>query len=89
MGCLFPLIALAMPRTTLFFIYLLTDWIGRAYKTTFWPFVGFLFMPFTTLAYMAVMLNNDHQLSGFWIVLIVFAILADFSQTKVKQNERE
>ena len=36
-------------------------------------------MPFTTLAYMAAMLNNDHRVSGWWIVLIVIAVLADLS----------
>jgi len=34
-------------------------------------------MPYTTLAYMAAMLRNDHSLSGWWILLFVLAVLAD------------
>ncbi len=42
-----------------------------------WPLLGFLFMPYTTLAYMAAMLNNHHELSGAWIVLVVVAVFFD------------
>jgi hypothetical protein len=76
-GCLLPLFAVLMPRVTMFFIWLLTDWFSRAYETALWPFLGFLFMPFTTLAYMAAMLNNNHQVSGGWLVLLVVAVIFD------------
>jgi hypothetical protein len=59
------------------FIAILTDWFSTSYQTVLWPVLGFFFAPYTTLAYMAAMLNNDHTLSGWWTVLIVFAILAD------------
>jgi hypothetical protein len=77
MGCLYVFLALLAPRVFLFFAWLLTDWFSRAYETTIWPLLGFLFMPYTTLAYMAAMLNNNHQLSGWWIVLLVIGVLAD------------
>lgn len=77
MGCLLALIALCIPRTVMFFIWLLTDWFSQAYSTFIWPFLGFLFMPFTTLAYMAAMINNEHSLSGGWIVLLIVAVLID------------
>jgi hypothetical protein len=34
-------------------------------------------MPYTTLAYMAAMLNNHGELSGAWIVLVVVAVFFD------------
>jgi hypothetical protein len=34
-------------------------------------------MPYTTLAYMAAMLNNNHQVSGWWLALIIVAALID------------
>jgi uncharacterized membrane protein YhaH (DUF805 family) len=79
MACLIVLVAMFAPRVTLFFIFLLTDWFGQAYQTVIWPLLGFIFMPLTTLAYMAAMLNNDHQLSGLWIVLMVVAVIADLT----------
>jgi hypothetical protein len=79
MACLIVLVAWFAPRVTLFFIFLLTNWFGQAYETVIWPLLGFIFMPFTTLAYMAAMLNNENQLSGWWIVLIVVAVVADLT----------
>jgi hypothetical protein len=77
MGCLLPIVAIFVPRVVMFFIFLLTNWFTQAYQTTIWPLLGFLFMPYTTLAYMAAMLNNNHQLSGAWIVLVVVAVFFD------------
>jgi hypothetical protein len=77
MGCLLVAIALALPRLLMVFIVLLTNWFGRAFETRLWPILGFLFMPYTTLAYMAAMLNNDHALNGGWLALFVVAVLAD------------
>lgn len=78
MGCLLVLIALFIPRILMLFILLLTDWFSRSYDTFWWPFLGFLFMPFTTLAYMAAMLNNEHSVNGGWAVLLIVAVLVDF-----------
>jgi len=77
MGCILVILALTLPRMLMFFIWLLTDWFGRAFETVMWPLLGFLLMPYTTLAYMAAMLNNNHRLSGLWIVLVFLAVLAD------------
>lgn len=88
MGCLLPIVSLFMPRGVLFFVWLLTDWLGKAYETSIWPFLGFLFMPYTTLAYMASMLNNNHNVSGGWLILVIFAVLADLGGqgASTKQN---
>jgi len=77
MGCLLPLVAVFVPRVAMFFIFLLTNWFALAYQTVIWPVLGFVFMPYTTLAYMAAMLQNQHQLSGAWIVLVVIAVFFD------------
>lgn len=77
MGCVITVIALLMPRALMFFIWLLTDWFPRAYESTIWPVLGFLFMPYTTLAYMAAMLNNEHRLTGGWLVLLIVAVVVD------------
>ncbi len=77
MGCLIAVVALAVPRVLIVFAFLLTDWFGRAFQTSVWPILGFAFMPYTTLAYLAAMLNNNHTLSGGWLVLLVVAIVVD------------
>lgn len=75
--CLLTIISLFIPRILMVFIWLLTDWFSRAYDSFIWPFLGFIFMPYTTLAYMAIMINNDRNVNGGWIVLLIVAVLVD------------
>lgn len=77
MPCIIVLVALFMPRLAMFFIWLLTDWFGRAYETTIWPLMGFFLMPYTTLGYMAGMLNNEGNISGGWLFFVVICALID------------
>jgi hypothetical protein len=92
MGCLLPIIALIMPRVVMFFIFLLTNWFSLSFTTILWPILGFIFMPYTTLAWMAAMLNNNHQMSSGWIVLLVVAVLFDLggqggsARSRVRQD---
>ena len=77
MGCLLVFIALAVPRVLMFIAFLMTDWFGRAFETRLWPIAGFVFMPYTTLTYIAAMLNNNHALTGGWLALFIAAIVVD------------
>lgn len=79
MGCILFLIALAVPRVVMFIAFLTTDWFGHAFETRLWPLVGFVFLPYTTLAYIAAMLNNSHALTGGWLVLFLVAVFVDIS----------
>lgn len=76
MGCLLPIIAIFLPRLALFLIFLFSNWFSRAFQTMLWPLVGFLFMPYTTLAWMAMKLNHQ-QLNPIWIGILVVAVLFD------------
>lgn len=91
MPCLLVILALALPRVVMVFIYLLTDWFSRAYDGWALPILGFIFLPYTTLAYMAAQLHGG--LHGWWIVLLVIAVLADLkghgsTRTQVRTRGR-
>jgi hypothetical protein len=77
MPCLIPILAVFFPRFVMICIAIFTPWFGEAFHTVLWPFLGFLFMPYTTLAYMAAMLNNHHNVNGGWLALVVIAVLVD------------
>ncbi len=77
MGCLFALLAVITPRVAMVCLWLFTDAFSRAFDSALWPLLGFFFMPYTALAYMAAMIYNDHQLTGGWIVLLIVAVIAD------------
>jgi hypothetical protein len=75
--CLVIALALLLPRLALLLMAVFTDWISAAFETTLWPVLGWFFMPYTTLAYMTAMLNNNHQLNGGWLALFIVAIIVD------------
>ncbi len=77
MGCLVALIALLVPRVLMAFLFLLTDAFARAFETRVWPILGFVFMPYTTLAYLGAMLFNNHALAGGWLALFIAAVIVD------------
>ncbi|HET7609247.1 MAG TPA: hypothetical protein VFL84_11260 [Gammaproteobacteria bacterium] len=71
-GCL----GLMAPRFAIVLVVIFSDYIGQAYTTVIWPFVGFLFMPLTTLAY-AWAINSRGSVAGFHLVVVVLAVLID------------
>jgi hypothetical protein len=71
-GCL----ALAAPRFAIVLVVIFSDYIGRAYETTIWPLLGFLFMPCTTLAY-AWAINSSGSVQGIQLVVVIIAVLMD------------
>jgi hypothetical protein len=71
-GCL----ALLTPRFAIVLVVLFSDYLGRAYENLLWPFLGFLFMPLTTLAY-AWAINSRGSVEGVQLVVVVIAVLMD------------
>jgi hypothetical protein len=68
--------ALLTPRFAIVLVVLFSDYIGRAYETTVWPFLGFLFVPLTTLAY-AWAMNSHGSVEGIYLVVVAVAALID------------
>lgn len=88
-GCLLALFSLITPRLVMIFILLMTDWFSRAYETVMWPVLGFIFMPYTTLAYMGAMLNNGQSVSGGWLILVIIAVIADLGGQSSSVSSRK
>jgi hypothetical protein len=76
MPCLVGCLALSAPRFAIVLVVVFSDYIGRAYETSLWPFIGFLFMPLTTLAY-AWAINSRGSVEGLQLVVVVIAVLID------------
>jgi len=86
--CLLGCLALSAPRFVFLLVFLFTDYLPRAYETTFWPFLGFFFLPLTTLTYAAAMNENQGQVSGIWIVLVVLAVAIDLGIIRFGSKRR-
>jgi hypothetical protein len=75
MCCLFTILALLGPRALIVVWWLLEPlrW-NAAFETFIFPFLGFLFLPWTTLAYIVV---YPLGIEGFDWVLIGLAVILD------------
>ncbi len=87
MPCLVGCLALSAPRFAIVLVVLFSDYIGRAFETLLWPFIGFLFMPLTTLAY-AWAINNRGSVAGVHLAVVVLAVLIDLGMVGGSSSQR-
>jgi hypothetical protein len=73
--CVLVLLAFFTPRIVLFILWLLTDYLSRAYESWVWPTLGFFFLPATTIAY-AIAQNELGGLNGGLGVIVVLVGVA-------------
>lgn len=88
MGCLFFLLALAVPRVVIVLLWLFSGWFNGMFRTALLPVLGFLFLPTTLLWFSAV----QHWWRGAWTlwpaVGLVIAILIDMSPSGSRRLRR-
>ena len=64
-------------------LFLFTDYLKGPFETTFWPFVGFLLLPATTLGY-AASWHIGHGTHETWgVVLIALGLMYDLGIVRV------
>ncbi len=76
MGCLVVLVALVSPRLALFLTWLFSDRLSIAFDGWFLPFLGFLFLPWTTLVW-TFAYQPVKGVTGIGWLFVVFAFLVD------------
>jgi hypothetical protein len=82
------IIGLFLPRLVATILYFFSTWFVGVFQTWYWPLLGFIFMPYTMLWYSAVM-NWFGGTWGFWqILILIIAIIADFSSGKKGTEKR-
>jgi phosphoglycerol transferase MdoB-like AlkP superfamily enzyme len=76
MPCLLLLLVLAFPRVVLVAVFLLSNYLQRAYMNLLIPLLGFFFLPLTTLTY-AWLVNTRTPLEGIYLILLIVAVIID------------
>jgi hypothetical protein len=71
------LFTLVTPRFIMFVLWVFTDYLSQAFGSFFWPLLGFVFLPTTTMAY-AVAQNEFHGARGGGLVVLVLGVMVDF-----------
>ena len=79
MPCLIALLALISPRLALFFVWIFSDMLSRAYDSWIVPLLGFFLLPWTTLAYAVMWDAGTNKVSGFEWFIVALAFLADLA----------
>ena len=76
MCCVLALLAFVGPRVVLALLFLFTNYLNRAFDTFLLPLLGFLFLPWTTIAW-AIAQNELGGANGIGLLVIVLGVLAD------------
>ena len=86
--CLVVLLGLVVPRCTLVLLYFFTDWT-RVITACWLALLGFLILPYTTLAYVLI-----HHYSGIvstermgHVILMLAALVADVGSWGATKNK--
>jgi hypothetical protein len=79
MGCILALLALISPRLALFFVWLFSDLLDRAYDEWWLPLLGFFLLPWTTLAYAVMWAAGRNEVTGFEWFIVGLAFVVDLS----------
>ncbi len=75
MCCAFLVAAGIGPRIALALVWIFGDRVDRAFDSWFWPFLGLLFLPWTTLFY--VLVWGPGGLSGGEWIFVALGFLLD------------
>ena len=86
--CLVLLLAIIGPRFVIVILALFSNYLQTAYTGFLIPLLGFLFLPFTTLAY-AWSINTTGEVSGLQLVVVVIAVLLDLGVIGGGANRRQ
>jgi hypothetical protein len=74
--CLLLILFAAFPRIALAVLFFFSNYLTRAYHGLIVPFLGFLFLPLTTLAY-AWMVNTGMAVAGGNLIILIIAVVID------------
>jgi hypothetical protein len=74
--CLLVVLVLAFPRVILALMFLLSNYLQRAYHGLLLPVLGFIFLPLTTIVY-AWMVNSRLPIEGVNLVILIVAVVID------------
>jgi hypothetical protein len=77
MCCLAAVFALFGPRVALIVVALSSNVLSRAFDGIWLPLLGFLILPWTTLAYAIMWDVGTHEVIGFEWFVVILAFLCD------------
>jgi hypothetical protein len=90
MGCVFALVAGFFPRLALILVWIFTNLVDRAFDALILPFLGLIFLPFTTLVYVLAWSPTVELGQGrwLWVALAFLFELAGYGGSTRRNRRR-
>ena len=76
MPCLLVLAVVLFPRVVLVAMFLVSNYLQRAYHQLLLPLLGFFFLPLTTLVY-AWIVNSHLPIEGVYLIVLIVSVIID------------
>jgi hypothetical protein len=88
-GCLLVLVSLISPRLGIILLWAFTDYVSRVFDNWFWPLLGLLFLPWTTLMYVLVAAPVGGITFWGWLFVIIGLLmdLSGYAQSYTNRNQ--
>ena len=88
-GCLFAMLIATLPRVALIFAWLFSARWSQVWTGWFWPLMGFLFAPYTTIMYMLTWtsVSGIHGWDWMWVGMGVMLDAMKWAQIFVQRRE--
>jgi len=78
MCCIALTAGFAGPRIAFVLVWIFTDLVNRAFDTFWWPLLGVIVLPWTTLLFVLAY-SPITGVSGFGIFVVLLGVLADIA----------
>lgn len=79
MGCLFLVMIIVSPRLAMLFIWLVSDWVDRAFNGWLIPVLGIIFLPWTTVLYTVGYIASGDATAPWGIFGIILGLFLDIA----------
>ncbi|MBC7925429.1 MAG: hypothetical protein H7039_07210 [Bryobacteraceae bacterium] len=88
MPCLLALLVLLFPRLAILVLYFFTSFFNGVFDTVIVPFLGFLFMPLTLVAY-SWLTKTSRPVDALYLVVMLVAIVVDLGLVENGRRSRK
>ncbi len=86
--CIAAIVMFLSVRLGLIIVWIFTPWY-HCFQSTLVAFLGWVFAPWTSLAYIAICHHNAARIEGVWLAVLVVAILMDASMLFARNKKKE
>ena len=88
--CIAAVVGVFAPRFALLIVWIFTPYVSRAFTTFWWPLLGLILLPYTTLMYALAYLPGFgvYGWRWLWVVLGVLLDIASYSSGGVSKSRQ-